>query len=447
MRKAATVAPRLAALAVFSAVLVVPHAAAAGQADLILYRFHGGRDGLSPSSTLVPDAAGNLYGTASFGGGSPCTFGEAPGCGIVFELSPPAGGIGAWIETILYRFQSGTDGAFPGQALLRGADGTLYGIATVGGNGGDVCEVAQHGCGTVFALSPPAGKDKRWALHTLYAFNGATDGAVPNDLIAGAAPGSFVGTTVIAGDPTCRCGVVFSLAPPASGGAWTETVLYAFRGIPRHSKIGDGAEPTGVVFDAAGNLVGATTLGGNFTGGEGGEDNGTVFTLSPPAGSAGAWTETNLDRLGPALTEPLSVPVIDGKGNIFGTTDQNAYEVVAGKAVLIAAFNDDTRGGYLPYGNLTAGVDGSLYGSTIGGGTRGNGVVFRLMPPGTRGEHWGKSVVHEFHGGADGSAPDGKLTLVGTTLFGTTLRGGNQGCQIDGGVGCGTVFSVTSAGQ
>jgi len=39
------------------------------------------------------------------------------------------------------------------------------------------------------------------------------------------------------------------------------------------------------------------------------------------------------------------------------------------------------------------------------------------------------------------------LTLVGTTLFGTTLRGGNQGCQIDGGVGCGTVFSVFARAQ
>jgi len=447
MRKAATVAPRLAALAVFSAVLVVPHAAAAGHADLILYRFHGGRDGLSPSSTLVPDAAGNLYGTASFGGGSPCTFGEAPGCGIVFEISPPTSGSGKWTETILYRFQGGTDGAFPAQALLRGADGTLYGVATVGGNGGEVCEVAQHGCGTVFALSPPAGKDTHWALRTLYAFDGTTDGAVPNDLIEGTTPGSFVGTTVIAGDPTCKCGVVFSLAPPVAGGAWTEAVSYAFKGIPRHSKVGDGAEPTGVVFDGAGNLVGATTLGGDHTGGEGGEDNGTVFTLSPPAGGAGAWKETNLDRLGPDLSEPVSIPVIDGKGNIFGTTDQNAYEVVAGKAVLIAAFNYDTRGGYLPYGNLTPDAVGNLYGTTIGGGSSGNGVVFRLEPPGTQGEHWHETVLHEFHGGVDGSAPDGKLTLVGTTLFGTTLRGGNQGCQIDGGVGCGTVFSVFARAQ
>jgi uncharacterized repeat protein (TIGR03803 family) len=444
MRKPTTAA----ALAFCGAILAAPQSAAvAGEPDSILYRFHSGRDGLSPSSTLVPDAAGNLYGTASYGGGTPCNFGNAPGCGTVFELSPPAGGSGTWTETILYRFQGGTDGAFPGNALLRGTDGTLYGVATVGGNSGEVCEVAQHGCGTVFALSPPAGKGKHWALHTLYAFNGTTDGAVPNDLIEGAAPGSFVGTTVIAGDPTCKCGVVFSLAPPVAGGAWAKTVLYAFKGIPRHSTVGDGAEPTGVVFDSAGNLVGATIFGGDHTGGEGGEDNGTVFTLSPPVGGAGVWKETNLDRLGPDLSEPASIPVIDSKGNIFGSSYLNAYQVVAGRAVLIKRFIYDTRGGYLPYGNLTPGVDGSVYGTTIGGGTSGNGVVFRPVPPGTQGEHWGKSVVHEFHGGADGSASDGKLTLVGTTLFGTTLRGGNQGCQIDGGVGCGTVFSVSVAGQ
>ena len=68
MRKHTTAA----ALAFFGAVLAAPQSAAvAGEPDSILYRFHSGRDGLSPSSTLVPDDAGNLYGTASFGGGSP----------------------------------------------------------------------------------------------------------------------------------------------------------------------------------------------------------------------------------------------------------------------------------------------------------------------------------------------------------------------------------------
>jgi uncharacterized repeat protein (TIGR03803 family) len=449
MRTFVIAAPLQAALALFAFVMAPPHREAlAGQPDRVLYRFHAGRDGFSPSSTLVSDAAGNLYGAASYGGGSPCAFYSSHGCGIIFELSPPAGGAARWAETILYRFQGGADGAFPGQALLRGADGTLYGITAAGGNNGEVCEAAQTGCGTVFALTPPGGKGAHWALSTLYAFSGASDGGVPDDLIAGATAGSFVGSTVADGDPTCRCGVVFSLAPPDAGGtAWAETVLYAFKGIPRHSNIGDGAEPTGVVFDGAGNLVGATFFGGHHTGGEGGGDNGTVFTLSPPEGGVGAWTETSLDRLGPSLSSPVSIPVIDGKGNIFGTTYLNAYQVIAGTAVPIAGFNYGSRGGYLPYGNLTAGADGSLYGTTIGGGLSGNGVVYSLVSPAGAGERWHENVLHTFHAGGDGSAPVGPLTLIGTNLFGTTLRGGNQGCQIDDGVGCGTVFGVSIAEQ
>jgi uncharacterized repeat protein (TIGR03803 family) len=46
----------------------------------VLYDFQGGADGGSPSGSLVRDADGNLYGTASYGG--------ANGQGTVFEITP-----------------------------------------------------------------------------------------------------------------------------------------------------------------------------------------------------------------------------------------------------------------------------------------------------------------------------------------------------------------------
>ena len=70
--------------------------------------------------------------------------------------------------------------------------------------------------------------------------------------------------------------------PPLSGGAWTETVLYSFGG----PFSGDGSSPlAGLVFGPFGALYGTTSVGGS-------NDGGTVFKLTPPPFSGGAWTET-----------------------------------------------------------------------------------------------------------------------------------------------------------
>lgn len=430
-----------AAPALCAALVAVSPCALAGHPDAVLYRFHGGHDGYYPSTALVADAAGNLYGAAGYGGGTPCAFYNEPGCGILFELSPPPSGKGVWTETILYRFQGGADGAYPGP-LLRGSDGTLYGLTGAGGDTAATCIAGQTGCGTVFALSPPSGSGTTWTLQTLYAFTGATDGGVPGSLIPGAAAGSLVGTTVAGGYPSCRCGVVFSLTPPAgNSGPWTEAVLYAFTGFPKHSNIGDGSEPLGVVFDRAGNLVGATAWGGHYIGGEGGSAYGTVFTLSPPASGSGPWAETNLDRFGADDANPVTAPVIDSAGHIFGTTYNYVYQIVSGTAVDIFDFNSNRNAGYLPYGGVTPDAAGNLFGTTIGGGATENGVVYRLRRAGA-GEPWTETVLYNFKAGRDGSAPAGPVTLLGNMLTGTTLRGGTQGCLIDNGVGCGTVFSL-----
>src|ERR1035437_6510944 len=79
-----------AALAIFAATLFVTSTWAAAQ-ERVLHNFNNnGTDGLEPYAGLIVDAAGNLYGTTSQGGtGSNC---GAFGCGTVFELTPAAGG-------------------------------------------------------------------------------------------------------------------------------------------------------------------------------------------------------------------------------------------------------------------------------------------------------------------------------------------------------------------
>jgi hypothetical protein len=85
-------------------------------------------DGRSPLSSLVFDAAGNLYGSTALGGTGLCDRGQ--GCGLIFELSPVSG---SWVETVLYNFTGGSDGAAPSGNLVFDSAGNLYGTTGSGG--------------------------------------------------------------------------------------------------------------------------------------------------------------------------------------------------------------------------------------------------------------------------------------------------------------------------
>lgn len=112
--------------------------------ETILYRFACGTDGFWPTSDLIMDAQGNLYGTTSEGGLPGC---QNSGCGTVFEVTQ------AGTETILYRFTGGEDGAMPAAGLVRDAQGNFYGTTEYGGLPN--CSFGTSvGCGVVFKLTP-----------------------------------------------------------------------------------------------------------------------------------------------------------------------------------------------------------------------------------------------------------------------------------------------------
>lgn len=116
--------------------------------EKVLYKFRGGSsDGTEPTAALIRDKDGNLYGTTFSGGDAKkCpSIGFFAGCGIVFELSPPARGTTVWTETVLHIFTGGNDGASPSSGLIFDGKGNLYGT-TSGVNS------RQHG--TVFMLTP-----------------------------------------------------------------------------------------------------------------------------------------------------------------------------------------------------------------------------------------------------------------------------------------------------
>jgi uncharacterized repeat protein (TIGR03803 family) len=152
-----------------------------------LHAFTGGSDGAAPDGGLIFDAAGNLYGTASAGGGGRCS----GGCGVVFRLAPSGS------ETVLYSFTGGSDGANPTRNLILDTVGNLYGAAASAGLG--------HG--VVFKLTP-AGK-----YSVLHAFaDGANDGASPVGMVMDKR-GDLYGAT-FGGGTGCGgsgCGTLFKI--------------------------------------------------------------------------------------------------------------------------------------------------------------------------------------------------------------------------------------------
>ena len=401
-------------------------------------------DGENPTADLVADAAGNLYGTTAGGGSA--------GLGTVFELSPAIGG--GWIEKIIYNFTKGNlhyyyiqSGTFP-SGLIIDAFGNLFGETQNGG---------ARNVGMVYELSPSAGGG--WTEKTLYDFTPGDNGNDPFGGLVMDAAGNLYGTTALGGigsvegNPQSGNGVVFELSPDANG-VWSEKVIYEFAGYPL-----DGGRPeAGLFLDQFGNLYG-TTLRGGDGGCVGTNDEtvgcGTVFELVP---QGGAWKEGHLysfQDTGDDGLYPSASPVVDGAGNIFGTTLRGgsgnsrcpscgtAYEIVqnaGGEWSERRIFNfpgpDQSAN---PASNLIIDAAGNLYGTTPGrvnGCAFGEcGTVFELTPS-TGGAYTYDSLYSFTTTPPDGGSPQAGLIFGPSgSLLGTTENGGNANE--------GTVFAVT----
>jgi uncharacterized repeat protein (TIGR03803 family) len=182
-------------------------------------------------------------------------------------------------------------------------------------------------------------------------------------------------------------GIVFKLDSTGN-----ETVLHTFLGTT------DGAKPHfGLIRDAAGNLYGATPVGGNH--------------------GCGSFSSSTCGV----------IFKVDGNGN----------------ETILYSFTGGADGG-LPYGSLIMDAAGNLYGAAsfgiLSNGDPGFGVIFKLQPSGK------ETALYTFSGGADGNGPTGVTMDSAGNLFGTTVGGGIlSDCkpQSGPGGGCGVVFKIT----
>jgi len=393
--------------------------AAQAQTFKVLHTFGGPGDGGIPSSGLVRDSAGNLYGTALIGGIT--SSGCDAGCGVVFKVDKTGN------ETVLHSFTGGADGGNPFAGLLRDSAGNLYGTTQIGGAGD--CE---YGCGVVFKLDT-AGIEM--VLHT---FLGASsgDGSQPMGVLIRDSKGNLYGTTVSGGSTPGGYKTVFKLDT-----AGNETVYSFGKDLQRHFNLG--LEPSaGVIRDSEGNLYGTTWGGG-------------TNSPNPPEGFGVAYklTENELAKNGEGTILHIftgltgTVPdgagpyygslIRDSKGNLYGTTALGGttgggtiFKLAAtGAETILYTFTGGADGGY-PEAGVIRDSAGNLYGTGALGGTSGHGVVFKLDTAGTL------TVLHSFTGGADGGTPTGGLVRDSAgNLYGTTSASG--GCGY-----CGVVFKI-----
>jgi hypothetical protein len=215
--------------------------------ETLLHSFGGGNDGFWSGAGVAVDTTGNLYGTTEFGGiyTSYCE----SGCGIVFELSPPATQGGAWAYAIIHEF-NGDDGASPLDPLILDKADNLYGTTSLGQGGGLAPD------GSVFELSPLV---QGWSETILYAFpQYLYDAGYSSAGVTFDSAGNLYGTSQNGG--TSYKGTAFKIMPPAvQGSPWAETILHNFSS----NNSGATYPSTNLVFGKDGMLYGTTPYGGD----------------------------------------------------------------------------------------------------------------------------------------------------------------------------------------
>jgi uncharacterized repeat protein (TIGR03803 family) len=344
------------------------------------------------------------------------------------------GSAAAYTETTLHTFCSApkcADGSQPGGELVADQGGNYYGTAGLRG---------KFGAGVVFEYEAGTGQYK--VIHSFCKKAGCPDGKDPYrvKLVIDTA-GNLYGTTFAGGDNGSNDieGVVFELVRGNS--SWREKILHTF--CARHDCI-DGYNPhdgltylgaaAGEPYDGTSPLYGTTYLGGA-------NSNGTVFSLSPKAGTE-KWTEQVLYSFCSSVgctdgEEPDTPLYVDSAGNIYGTTFFGGQVNTAGVVFelspgetgysesVLYSFCAQTNcvDGEDPYGGLVMDGAGNLFGTAGNGGSAGLGVLFELSPNGSQ---WDYSVLDNFNG-QNGAGPTGAMIFGSDgNLYGTTYGGGTN---------------------
>jgi hypothetical protein len=342
----------------------------------------------------------------------------------------------AQVETVLYNFKGGSDGATPLSGLSFDSAGNLYGTTQSGG----------LGYGTVFKLAPNG--NGGWNETVLYSFTGGQGGANPDSAVIIDGAKNLYGTTYQGG--ANEYGIAWELSP--AGASWKETVLYSF---PKNDCEYAGTMCTaGLIMDSKGNLYGTTPsdvfelspfgsggwteqvifsgaagplvlsgedilLFGPFDGGvpPGDYGCGSLTELSPT--SNGGWNYAVTSIVG---TESRPCGLVGPWLGGFAECGNGICELTAGNQYYITSFWDGVGPPGIIASWVTTGGEGFI-GATRTNGIYGDGTVFEMSsqrPP-------AEKVLWHFDG-TDGANPNGGLIQDSAgNIYGTTQSGGSSG--------------------
>jgi uncharacterized repeat protein (TIGR03803 family) len=263
--------------------------------------------------------------------------------------------------------------------------------------------------------------------------------------------------------------IAFLSLPVLCHAAGQEKQLYSFNCTSGHCGIASSndANFSGMIFDSAGNLYGASvselSSGSNCDG----DACGYIFELMPT--KSGPWKEKTLYNFC-SLTNcadgavPLTGLVFDSVGNLYGTTGYGGTSVPGCSGLGCGTVFELTPGsggnwtekvlynfkggtdGILPFSTPIFDKTGNLYGTTAGGGSSGFGTVFELIAG--SGGKWTEKLLHNFqNNGTDGNDPIGSIAFdkLGR-LYGSTASGGKYSgpdCENNDGNTCGAIYLLT----
>ncbi len=351
----------------FLCALSAQMASAQGYTDL--YEFGGKPGGCCPQhpSLMAQGRDGNIYGITTVGG--------ANNLGSVFKITQTG------ILTQLYSFDT-VHGSTPVGGLVLGLDGNLWGTAELGG---------ANGFGNVFKITPSG------TLTVVYNFTGnsTVDGGFPVSPLIVGPDGQYYGTS--------HPGIAFKVS---ATGVFTRIATTA-------------SESFGPLLLATnGSYYGVTEFAGTNT-------LGTIYKVT------GNTSTTLFNFDGPRGEFPIGGLVQGADGNLYGTTtaggsaNDGVIFRISPTGSYTVVFNFDHVNqlglGYQAYAGLIAGNDGNLYGTTIWGGTNGDGVIFQLTTSGAY------TVLYNFDGTHGTGTYATPMEHTSGEIYGLTKRGGALG--------------------
>ena len=325
-------------------------------------------DGSRPSSGVVVDVQGNVFGTAA-------ALGSA-GKGTVFELS--ADGSYSVIHTFCKELNC-LDGKVPGPLEYSGrasgklydGESPLYGLTIRGG---------VHNAGIAYQLVRDGGE---WTETTLYNFcsqRACADGSRPAASLSVEASGTLVGTAHRGGQN--RLGAVFRLEPQS--GSWTEGVVHSFC---QKEECTDGGGPVGnLVEDSAQQIFGTAVTGLHLSRVR---IKSIIFKMKQDGSEYGRVYTFCSERKCLDGDEAVEL-TLDPGGNLFGVTARGGasdwgtlYEIKDSQHTVLYNFcsvGRSCRDGQFPVSAPLVDASGNIFGVTESGGANGRGVVYEFTP-------------------------------------------------------------------